>query len=34
MISEIEGGKNFLTAGSILASNPEIFEKAKALLKE
>lgn len=34
MVSEIEGGKHFLTAGSILAANAEIFEKAKALLKE
>ena len=31
MISEIEGGRNYLTAGSILAANSEIFEKAKTL---
>ncbi len=34
MISEIDGGKQFLTNGSILAANPEIFEKAKKLLAE
>jgi len=32
MISEIEGGRNFLTAGSILAANTEIYDKAKKLL--
>ncbi len=32
MISEIEGGPKYLTARSILAANPEIYEKAKALL--
>lgn len=34
MISEIDGGKNFLTGGSILAANPEVYEKAMALLKD
>lgn len=32
MVSEIEGGKNFLTAGSILAANTEIYDEAKALI--
>ncbi|MFQ5564190.1 MAG: inositol monophosphatase family protein [Parvularculaceae bacterium] len=31
-VSEIDGGPKPLTAGSILAANPEIYEKAKALL--
>ncbi|WP_425410940.1 inositol monophosphatase family protein [Hyphococcus sp.] len=34
MVSEIDGGKKFLTDGSILAANTEIYEQAKALLKE
>lgn len=32
MVSEIDGGKNFLTAGSILAANAEIYEEAKTLI--
>lgn len=32
MVSEIEGGRNFLTAGSILAANAELYEEAKALI--
>ncbi len=32
MVSEIEGGAQPMHAGSILAANPEIFEKAKKLL--
>lgn len=32
MVSEIEGGKNFLTDGSILATNAEIYDQAKALI--
>ena len=32
MVSEIEGGGKFLTEGSILAANTEIYDKAKALL--
>jgi myo-inositol-1(or 4)-monophosphatase len=32
MVSEIEGGPRPATAGSILAANAEIFDKAKALL--
>jgi len=32
MVSEIEGGAQPMHAGSILAANPEIFEKAKRLL--
>ena len=31
-VTEIEGGDKYLTAGSILAANPEIYEEAKALL--
>jgi myo-inositol-1(or 4)-monophosphatase len=34
MVSEIEGGPNFLTAGSILAANGEIYDSAKRLLSE
>jgi len=34
MISEIDGGKNYLSNGSILAANPEVFEKAKELLAD
>lgn len=34
MISEIEGGRNYLTAGSILAANGELYERAKKLLAE
>jgi len=34
MVSEIEGGERFLTEGSILAANPQIFEKARKLLVE
>ncbi|MEZ5893007.1 MAG: inositol monophosphatase family protein [Parvularculaceae bacterium] len=33
-VTEIDGGRNFLTGGSILAANAEIYEKAKALLAE
>ncbi|MHA7872832.1 MAG: inositol monophosphatase family protein [Hyphococcus sp.] len=33
IVSEIEGGDKYLTAGSILAANSEIYDKAKALLK-
>lgn len=33
LISEIEGGKNFLTAGSILAANAQIYDDAKALIE-
>ncbi|MEM9496120.1 MAG: inositol monophosphatase family protein [Pseudomonadota bacterium] len=32
IVSEIEGGRDFLTAGSILAASAEIHDKAKALL--
>lgn len=32
MISEIEGGDKYLTAGSILAANSEIYDQAKALV--
>ncbi len=32
LISEIEGGRNFLTAGSILAANGEIYDAAKNLI--
>lgn len=32
MVSEIEGGDQFLTAGSILAANADIYDQAKALL--
>ena len=32
LVSEIEGGRKFLTAGSILAANTEIYEQAKTLL--
>lgn len=31
-VSEIEGGHKFITAGSILAANPEIYDKAQALV--
>ena len=31
-VTEIEGGKNFLTAGSILAANAEVYDEAKALI--
>ena len=31
-VTEIEGGRNFLTAGSILAANPEVYDAAKALI--
>lgn len=34
LVTEIDGGKNFLTAGSILAANAEISEKAQKLLAE
>ena len=33
-VTEIDGGRDFLTSGSILAANTEIYEKAKALLAE
>ncbi len=32
IISEIDGGKSFLNNGSILAANPEVHDKAMALL--
>lgn len=32
MVSEIDGGRNFLTAGSILATNGEIYEQATKIL--
>ena len=32
-VSEIDGGRNFITGGSILAANAEIYEKAKALIQ-
>ncbi|MEO1135239.1 MAG: inositol monophosphatase family protein [Pseudomonadota bacterium] len=32
LVTEIDGGKKFLSGGSILAANPEIYEQAKALL--
>lgn len=32
LVSEIEGGPKFLTAGSILAANGEIYEQAKRLV--
>jgi len=32
-VTEIEGGRNFVTAGSILAANPEVYESAKALIE-
>ena len=32
-VTEIEGGKNFLTAGSILAANAEVYDEAKALIE-
>ncbi|WP_428410675.1 inositol monophosphatase family protein [Hyphococcus sp.] len=32
MVSEIEGGRNFISGGSILAANAEIYEEAKALI--
>ncbi len=31
-VTEIEGGNKFLTAGSILAANPEVYDQAKALI--
>ena len=31
-IIEIDGGKNFMSGGSILASNPEIYDDAKKLI--
>ena len=34
MVSEIEGGRNYLSNESILAANPEIYEQAKSLLAE
>ena len=34
LVSEIEGGDKFLTAGSILAANTEIYDQAKALLED
>ena len=34
LISEIEGGRNYITAGSILAANAEVYEQAKALLND
>ena len=34
LISEIDGGKNFMTAGSILAANGEIYEAAKKLVND
>jgi len=33
IVTEINGGGDFLTGGSILAANSEIYDKAKALLK-
>jgi len=32
-VSEIDGGRNFITGGSILAANAEIYDKAKALIQ-
>ncbi len=32
-VTEIEGGKNFLTARSILAANAEVYDAAKALIE-
>ena len=32
LVSEIEGGSKFLESGSILAANPEIFDRAQELL--
>lgn len=32
MVSEIEGGRNYLTAGSIIAANADVFENAKKLV--
>lgn len=34
LISEIDGGKNFMTAGSILAANGELYEAAKTLIND
>jgi len=34
LVTEIDGGKNFLTSGSILAANSEVSEKAQKLLAE
>ena len=34
MVSEIEGGQKFLTEGSILAANTEIYDQAKSLLAD
>ena len=32
-VGEIDGGRNFIAGGSILAANAEIYEKAKALIQ-
>lgn len=32
LMTEIEGGRNFMTGESVLAANPEIYDKLKALL--
>jgi myo-inositol-1(or 4)-monophosphatase len=32
LVTEIDGGRDFLTSGSILATNAEIYEKAKTLI--
>ena len=34
LISEIDGGKNYLTAGSIFAANGELYETAKKLIND
>lgn len=34
MVSEIEGGSKYLTSGSILAANSEIYDQAKKLLAQ